>query len=72
MSIVFSNRWVIQLRVHDARYGFGNIQKHRVMIYERGNRSNKVRNSFDGVRNSFDGVQKCFGEVQKYFGVAGN
>jgi hypothetical protein len=37
MSVVFSNRWVTHLRDLDARDGFGNIWKHRVMIYERGN-----------------------------------
>jgi hypothetical protein len=32
MSIVFSNRRVTHLRDLDARDGFGNIRKHRVMI----------------------------------------
>jgi ssDNA-specific exonuclease RecJ len=40
MYVVFSNRRVTYLRDLDARDGFGNIQKHRVMIYERENSSN--------------------------------
>jgi hypothetical protein len=40
LSVVFSNRWVTHLRDLDARDGFGNIRKHRVMIYERVNSSN--------------------------------
>jgi hypothetical protein len=37
MSVAFSNRRVTHLRDLDARDGFCNIRKHRVMIYERGN-----------------------------------
>jgi hypothetical protein len=40
MSVAFSNRQVTHLRDLDARDGFGNIQIHRVMIYERENSSN--------------------------------
>jgi hypothetical protein len=69
MSVVFSNYRVTHLRDLDAWDGFGNIRKRSVMIYERGNHYDKVRNSFGGVRNSFGGVRMCFGEVRKCFGV---
>jgi hypothetical protein len=42
MSVVFSNRQITHLRDLDAQDGFGNIQKHHVTIYERGNSSNKI------------------------------
>jgi hypothetical protein len=57
MSVVFSNRWVAHIRDLDDLHVFGNIQKHRVMIYERGNHSDKVRNGFGGVQNSFGVVE---------------
>jgi hypothetical protein len=49
LFVVFLNHRVTHLRVHDASDGFRNIQKHRVMICDRGNHFDKVRNSFGGV-----------------------
>jgi hypothetical protein len=40
MSVAFLNRRVTYLRYHDARDGFGIIQKQFVMFYERGKSSN--------------------------------
>jgi hypothetical protein len=72
MFVMFSNCRVTHLRDLDAWDGFGNIQKYRVMTYERENSSSKFWNSFDGVQNSFRGVRNGSNEVQKSFGVAGN
>jgi hypothetical protein len=60
MTVVFSNLRVTHIRDLDAWDGFGNIQKRHVMTYEKGNRSNKVQNSFVEVQNSSDGVRESF------------
>jgi hypothetical protein len=72
MPVMFSNRRVTHLRDLDARDGFCNIQKHCMMIYERGRVPTKVRNSFGGVRDGSDGVRYGSDGVSKSFGVTAN